>query len=104
MGAVAHTHEDRPHFQTACTHFQNVAHARGRISMGKDQHIGGTGHPRVREDPLAQLRIKRSIDVHLAFVEEVTGLCVQEVNCRAQPFAGVARNIAKLRLRTQGPP
>ena len=66
--------------------------------MGKDQHIGGPFHPVAGQQPRAQLGIKRGVDVHLTFVDEIMIARVEDLQRRAQTFARPFALIAELAL------
>ncbi|SFG24472.1 hypothetical protein SAMN05443635_110163 [Roseobacter denitrificans OCh 114] len=96
MRLVAHAHQDRPDLKPAAFHFQDVAHARGSIGMGKDQHIRGPLHAIAGQDARAQLCVERCVDVHLALIAEVMVAAVEQRNGTAQPPAGAFALVAEL--------
>ena len=101
MGAVAHAHQDRPHFQPAGLHFQDVAHARGGIGIGEDKHVRRPFEARAGKDPVADRLVQRGIDVHFALIGKIGFAHIQQFQRLAHVPARSAVQIAELRLRTQ---
>ena len=101
MGAVAHAHQDRPHFQPAGLHFQDVAHARGGIGIGKDQHIRRAFKARSGKDAVADGLIQRGVDMHFAFIGKVGFTGMQQFHCLAHPVARRGIEVPELRMRTE---
>ena len=57
--------------QGTAAHLQDIPHARGRVAVGKHQHVGGPLEARMRKDALAELRVQRRIRMHLSLIGEV---------------------------------
>ena len=101
MRPVAHPHQDRPDLEAIALHLEDIPHPRSRIGIGENQHIRGPHKAAAGEDPLAQIDIEGRVDVHLALIDEIAGLAVEDLERAAHPAAGVDVHISKLRMRTQ---
>ena len=98
MGFITKTHQNRPNLETVGFGLENIAHARGGIGIGKDQHIRGALHFVVGENASAQFGVQGRIDVHFTLIGEIQIHRVQQGNGRTQAVAGIALQVAKLRM------